>query len=171
MRSVVLVCAVGFVGLSTGCTTARYVQKNPDSGIVAVADSSNAWPFYNRDKAMDLIAKHVGPDYEIVKEEETVTGQVTHSDQQVNQVPARDPVIPFLSTTQTVVTESQRTEDVKAWFIHYRRKNAPPAPRVTEHTGADGLVRVGIDFNTTPQAKIGGDPNNPPLPSLLPTGG
>jgi hypothetical protein len=157
MRTTVAVCLAGAVTALAGCSTARYVQKNPDSGIVAVPDGTNDWPSYNRDRAIDLIVKHVGPDYEIIREEETVTGQVTTNDQHVNQVPARDPVIPFLSTTQTVVTESQTTHDVKAWFIHYRRKPLDP-----------NAQRVGIDFNTNPPTRTGSD--GPPLPSLVPAG-
>ena len=157
MRRAVAVFAVGIVTVLSGCSTAHYVQKNNDGGIIAVGNSSNDWPTYNRNKAIDLIVKHVGPDYEIVKEEETVTGQVTRADQHVNQVPARDPIIPFMTTTQTVVTESQTTEDLKAWFIHYRRKPLDPSAQ-----------RVGIDFNTNPPTRTGDA--KPPLPSLVPVG-
>jgi hypothetical protein len=157
MRPFVAVLVVGAVTALAGCSSARYVQRNPDSGIVAVADGSNEWPTYNRDRAVDLIVKHVGPDYEIVKEEETVTGQVTRNDQHVNQVPVRDPVVPFMSTTQSVVTESQSTQDVKAWFIHYRKKPLDPSAQ-----------RVGIDFATNPPTRTGLD--SPPLPSVLPAG-
>jgi hypothetical protein len=168
MRRAVAVCAVLSLAALSGCTTARYVQKNTDSGIVAVSDSSNVWPTYNRDKAIELIVQHVGPDYEIVKEEETVTGQRTLNNQHVNQVPTRDPVIPFMTTTQTVVTESQTTEDVKAWFIHYRKKGTSLAGATTQRVGPDGLIRVGVDFNTNPPTKTGFD--GPPLPSLVSSG-
>jgi hypothetical protein len=160
------VCAAGLVATLSGCTTARYVEKTSDGGVVAVADASNEFPYYNRDHAIDLITRHVGPDYEIVKEEETVTGKRTLSDQHVTQVPARDPVIPFLATNQTVVTESQVTEDVKQWYIHYRKKLGGTTPTVQQHVGPDGLIRVGVDFNAT--ATKGSD--GPPLPSLVPPG-
>ncbi len=145
-KRLIAICAVGIVGLLSGCVSARYVERNPDSGIVAVADNTNQWPSYNRDKAMELIRNHVGPDFEIVKEEEVVTGKVTRNDQPVSQVPVWNPIV----------------EDVTAWFIHYRRRPTDPnAPRMEVGFRSNPATRNGVE-----QASA----NGPPLPSLLPAG-
>ena len=59
---------------AAGCTSARYVQRGMDEGVVAVPDRSNSWPSFNNDKAINLIKEHVGPDYEIVEDYPSSTG-------------------------------------------------------------------------------------------------
>jgi hypothetical protein len=59
---------------NSGCTLAHYIYRQPDYGVVAIPSNTNSWPFYYRDRAIELIRKHVGPDYVIVKEQTVVTG-------------------------------------------------------------------------------------------------
>jgi hypothetical protein len=57
--------------LAAGCaSSARYVDKTPAGGVVAVPDARH------RDDALALIKQHVGPGYVIVEEKEVPTGQV-----------------------------------------------------------------------------------------------
>jgi hypothetical protein len=70
--------AAGLLGL-VGCTSARYVQVTRDGGIVAIPENTNVWPTYYRDKAMALIQEKCPDGYEIVWEEEAVTGTVAHT--------------------------------------------------------------------------------------------
>ena len=45
---------------------------------MAIPSNSNQWPTYYRDKAEKLIGEKCPDGYEVVMEEEVVTGQVTH---------------------------------------------------------------------------------------------
>lgn len=56
------------------CSSARYVLKEPETGIIAMpADTPR-----NREKATELMAQHFPNGYIIDREQETVIGQVTH---------------------------------------------------------------------------------------------
>lgn len=70
-------CIPVFVG---GCSGARMVHVSSDGGVVAIPSNSNYWPYYHRDRALALIKERCPNGYEIVREEEVVTGQVSHTD-------------------------------------------------------------------------------------------
>jgi hypothetical protein len=137
--SVLVVCAV--VVLS-GCSTARFVQVGQDGGVVAISNNSNRWPTYNRDRAMALIKEKCPNGYEIVAEEEVVTGQVAHTNSTTNTQEAPAVVLgganssngssrssgSFGSIAIPVGTAQQDTvqttsySDVTEWRITYRAK-------------------------------------------------
>lgn len=62
------------LGIFSGCSSARYVLKEPDTGVIAIASDTPR----NREKATALMAQHFPAGYVIDREEETVIGQVTH---------------------------------------------------------------------------------------------
>jgi hypothetical protein len=69
--------AIGVVALVaslSGCASARYVQKNPDSGIVAIPENTNVWPTHYEEAAKALIKQHVGQSFEIVEQYEVTVG-------------------------------------------------------------------------------------------------
>lgn len=99
-------CAWGM----TGCASARYVERQADSGVVAIPENSNHWPTYYRQAALDLIEKHVGPHYEILEEREVVVGQQTSNNQQIGP--------DFLAGLST-------TRELTEWRIAYRRAAVP----------------------------------------------
>ena len=63
MKRLCLLAAATVVAGLAGCTThAKYIDKNPTKGVVAVADVKY------RDEALRLISMHVGSNYTIVSE-------------------------------------------------------------------------------------------------------
>ena len=110
-----------------GCTgPARYVTKQGTDGVVSVPDDSNRWPHYYHNQAVDLIRKHVGPDYEIVKEERIATGQITKNDQRIEK--EKNPsILPWVSGESQRIKNTATTTDVTEWQITYRKTTDLPA--------------------------------------------
>lgn len=78
MKRFGLLALVAALAGAGGCaSSAKYIEKKPDSGVVAVPDDSNSWPNYNRQAALKLIEEHVGSNYEIVDEKTVKTGRQT----------------------------------------------------------------------------------------------
>lgn len=127
--------------LAAGCAgPARYVTKQGTEGVVSVPDDSNRWPHYYRNQAVELIEKHVGQDYEIVKEEQAVTGQVTHNDQHVEREEHPN-IIPWMATETQRVKNTATTTDVTEWRITYRKRNGPTTAASTA-VPAGGSVSI-----------------------------
>lgn len=122
-RLVVLGAAVAAVA---GCAGPRQVQQTAGGGVIALPSNSDAWPTRHRTTALDMIAKHVGPDYDIVSEEEVVTGHTTVNDQKTDRQATFNPAMPFLPAerekTTTTTTQVPHTE----WHIAYRKRQTPP---------------------------------------------
>lgn len=81
MRSnmVVLLAAAAITGMG-GCGKARLVEVSQQGGVVAIPSNTNSWPHYYRNQAEELIKQKCPNGYEIVQEEEFVTGQVARTD-------------------------------------------------------------------------------------------
>jgi|688.fasta_scaffold687275_1 hypothetical protein len=118
----------------TGCSgTARYVKKDTAEGIIAIPDSSNHWPYRYHDRAIEMIVQHVGPNYEILKEEEAVVGQRVSNDQNID-TETQPSILPWNQRQVQRVNNIETTRDMTEYRIHYRRKPivmpaaAPPPP-------------------------------------------
>jgi hypothetical protein len=147
---------VGLFALAGGCASpARYVEKQVDSGIVAVPSNTNAWPSYNMREAYALIEKHVGPHYEIVEQREVVTGQSTSNNTQVNTDPVANGRNPALVGEKQTATSTTTQKDLTEWRIWYRRV-ARPEPFIN-------------DVNNGGVAPAGG-PAPGTVPSVMPVG-
>ncbi len=165
MKRGVAFVLLGMIGVAGGCASpAHYVEQKGDSGVVAIPDNSNAWPNYNMRAAKELMAKHVGPNYEIVDQYQVKTGQTTRNDQQTNTELTpnrRNPNLPGEHQTTTGVTT---TQDTTEWRIVYRRVAAP----VNYDQPYGGVPGTGL-------APAGGTTaQGPPVgtvPSVLPAGG
>jgi hypothetical protein len=134
----------------TGCgTSARYVVKENDGGIVSIPSNSNSWPGYNRREAEKLMMNHFPDGYEVVREEEAVVGQTSSTNVQESRSPivVGNKAIPGLETTSTNATTSVR--DHTEWRIYYRHKQGFNVTKSPVHEGtvdAGGVERVGVDF-------------------------
>lgn len=142
--------AVVTIGLAGCGSSARYVAKDIDGGIVAIPSDTDVWPTHNRKHAEDAIRRHVGPDYEIVSEGEVVTGQVTNHDQQVRRDKADTPV-KGLTVEKEGVSATSTTRDITEYHITYRRRAAaaagtPPVPATAGRTPAGGGVQPASGF-------------------------
>jgi hypothetical protein len=131
MNSWKLVVTVALAGLSVGCAgSARYVTRNAADGVVGVPDGTNHWPYHYRDKAMAMIRDHVGPDFEIVKEEEVVTGQVVQNDQNID-TEQHPTIVPWMQNQSQRVQNTTTTRDVTEWRITYRKRTGPTVGALT----------------------------------------
>ncbi len=107
----------------TGCSTAHYVSRDQERGVVAIP-SRASWPVNHREKAMELMQAHFPQGYVIEKEEEVVIGTDTQNRTDVHAHEIGNSNI-FLGGETTYTTTTDRTE----WRITYRRASA--APRVS----------------------------------------
>ena len=108
MTRFLFAAAVLVAGLSGCASPARYVDKGPDGGVVAIPSNTDYFPTFNRSAAIEKIKEHVGPNFEITEEREVPKGQQTISNQQVN------------GKNQSNITT---TQDVTEYQIAYRRKS------------------------------------------------
>lgn len=141
--SALILCVAMAVVILSGCARPRFVEVSKDGGVVAIPSNSNQWPTYYRDKAEKLMREKCPEGYEIVMEEEVVTGQVTHTDSRtktkeapsldLGRIPydSQDPennaaslagvTIP-LGKKQEDVAATTSSRDVTEYHIHYRPK-------------------------------------------------
>jgi len=156
-RWVGLLLALGTLAGLSGCASARYVERQADSGVVAIPENSNHWPTYYRQAALNLITQHVGPHYEILEEREVVVGQQTNNNQQVGP--------DFLAGITT-------TRELTEWRIAYRRAANPHYPSVGGHTSVS--PPTGSRPVTHGSTQAGGNTVQPaggvPATSGVPTG-
>ncbi|MFO0935694.1 MAG: hypothetical protein U0798_04150 [Gemmataceae bacterium] len=118
---VISVCLVSLVGCAG---PAHFVSKQGTEGVVAVPEGTNQWPHYYHNQALDLIRSHVGSDFEIVKEEQVTTGQVTRNDQHVD-TESHPHILPWASSETQRVQNTATTTDVTEWRITYRKRTGP----------------------------------------------
>ncbi len=70
-------CVWVLLGTMTGCSSARYVLREQDRGIVAIPANTNMWPWKHRDDARKLMKDHFPTGYRIDREFEEVVGKTT----------------------------------------------------------------------------------------------
>jgi hypothetical protein len=145
MIRVTLTAGALAAGLAGCATPARYVERQPGAGVVAVPTGTDVWPSYHRRAALELIERHVGAGYEIVDEREVATGKATQNDQRVHD---RETLNPILDGARQTVTNTTTTRDVTEWRISYRKRAEPAADAVrrTEYrsgSGPDGVKPAG----------------------------
>ena len=121
--------------LSTGCasTNARTVLRERDQGVVAIPENTDRFPNYNRSQAEDLIRKHLGQEYEIVKEEEYVIGPVTTSETNFVKRPALGWLIPWRWKDEATTTSTSATRNQTEYRIYYQRRDSSRAVRPAEY--------------------------------------
>jgi hypothetical protein len=124
MKRLLVLAAALTAATGSGCANARYVQKATDEGVVAIPSNTDSWPEYYRTKALGLITAHVGPDYEIVREDEVVTGHTTVNQQDTKREATFNGSIPFLPAEKQMTTTTTTQVPQKEWQIHYRKRAA-----------------------------------------------
>jgi hypothetical protein len=142
-RAALLIIAATITAIWCGCARPRFVEVSREGGVVAIPSNSNQWPTYYRDKAEKLIREKCPDGYEVVMEEEVVTGQVTHveSRTKTKEAPSldlgkiaydsQDPENNAASLAGVKIPLGRKQEDVNAttssrdvteYHIHYRPK-------------------------------------------------
>ena len=104
----------------TGCSSARYVSRDQQQGVIAIPNTST-WPVDHRQKALDLMQSHFPQGYVIEKEEEVVIGTETQNHTDVHAHEMGNSNI-FLGGETTHTTTTDKTE----WRITYRRADNQP---------------------------------------------
>jgi hypothetical protein len=162
------VAALVVAGLSGCASPARYVEKQGDAGVVAIPADTDVWPTYNRRAAMELIEKHVGPNYEIVEFREVATGQRTSNNQEIQNEQTWNRSNPLLPANKQTVQNTQTTQDVTEVRIAYRKRAGAPMGSPMGAQGLPGTVqqtqyRAGTGAGVQPAGGI--------VPSMAPGGG
>jgi hypothetical protein len=110
-----------------GCAQVRLVERHASGGgVIAIPAHAALGSNRHRKKAEKLMAEMCPGGYVIDHEQEVITGQVTHTNTNVNR--SGVPVLsafglgPTFEDQQSTVS----TTDVKEWRIWFRPKNAPP---------------------------------------------
>jgi hypothetical protein len=157
MKRVVVLVAAVVAGLSGCASPARYVEKTVAGGVVAVPDHGQ------RDEALTLIKKHVGPDYVIVQEGEVPTGAVTTTTENRSNGSVVTRAFSWFTgdkgNTTTVTAASTATE----WRIYYTR---PPMPV----PAAGGVGAPGMPGGLTPAGGTEPAILHNPQQSVVPAG-
>ncbi|MEC9095571.1 MAG: hypothetical protein VX776_02995 [Planctomycetota bacterium] len=104
----------------TGCSSARYVSRDQQQGVIAIP-STSTWPVDHRQKALELMQNHFPQGYVIEKEEEVVIGTETQNHTDVHAHEMGNSNI-FLGGETTHTTTTDKTE----WRITYRRADNQP---------------------------------------------
>ena len=119
-RAVLLLVVGGLVAGLTGCSSARYVLRESDRGIVAIPANTNMWPWKHRDDADTLMQGHFPNGYQIDREFEEVVGKTTTSGEDTDgqTVQLADGLV-TLDTGQR--RSSSTTTDVTEYRIEYSR--------------------------------------------------
>lgn len=127
------------VSLSLGCAQVRLVEKHATGGgVIAIPAHAALGSNRHRRKAEKLMAQMCPGGYVIDHEQEVITGQVTHTNTNVNR--SGVPVLsafglgPTFEDHQSTVS----TEDMKEWRIWFRPKDAPPAENLPIRATAAG---------------------------------
>lgn len=162
MKRVLVLAAAVVAGLSGCASPARFVEKTPDAGVIAIPANTDAWPTHYRREALARIAEHVGPDFEIVEEREYVTGEAVVHSQQTDRQAAVDPAAPNRPAERQTTSAMTTTRDTTEYRIAYRKRpgaagGVPGQPNVvqTQYRGT-GAAPGGV----TP---AGGLPAGPPV--------
>jgi hypothetical protein len=141
-----------------GCgSSAKYIEKRGDTGVVAIPANTDVWPSYNRRAALELIQKHVGVNYEILEEREVVTGQSTTNNQQTNIEQTVNREIFFLPAEKQTTTTTTTSRDLTEWRIVYRRvptlpASGPPLLPIGGAVPAAGQAPAGVVPSVQPAA-------------------
>ena len=120
MNAIRVVFPITVLIIFSGCSSARYVMRDPDRGVVAIPSNSTAWPFNHRKKAEQMMQEHFPEGYVIDLEEETVVGKTTqfqenHDDKAVE-------VAEGVSVGSASASGSTTTTDKTEYRIFYRRR-------------------------------------------------
>ena len=110
----------------TGCTSARYVSRDQERGVIAIP-SISTWPVDHREKALALMQAHFPQGYIIEKEEEVVIGTETQNHTDVHAHEIGNSNI-YLGGETTHTTTTDKTE----WRITYRRADNPRVSSVPD---------------------------------------
>ncbi len=170
MKRGIAFALLGALSFAGGCASpARIVSYNPadGSGVVAVPDNSNCFPFYYKDKAMALIQEKAGPNFILGPGSEVVTGQSTQTSQETDTQQTQNRKNPNVPGERQTVTGSVTQKNITEYRYSFTRGPAPVGSALTSTGVTSGLPPAG---GVTPAGGVGQLPPGT-VPSVLPVGG
>ena len=108
-----LYLAFAFASIAACTSSARFVERTPTGGIVAVPD------YRHRDEALTLIHEEVGPGTSIVDESEVVTGTDTKTIAEAGNGSIFTRIGAWFTGTKQVASTQTKTVRATEWRIHY----------------------------------------------------
>lgn len=115
LLSIALLC------LLAGCTSsARFVERRPDGGVIAVPD------YKHRDDALSLLEDEYGHRAAIVREEEVVTGSDVKTVTEVGNGSIFQRIGAWFTGTEKVATTDVKTNKSTEWRITYVTQPGSP---------------------------------------------
>lgn len=111
MRWHCLAACAAAVGLLSGCAGPRVVKSDQTGGVVAIPTNSNSWPGYYRTKAEEMIRQRCPNGYEIVSEQEVVTGQRAHTNVQTDTKEAPTVMLGGKDSTEKTDKKGNKSKD------------------------------------------------------------
>jgi hypothetical protein len=127
-RAMIGVLVAATVGCHGSGPAARYVLREPDRGVVAVPDDTDAFPTYHRTQALRLAKEHVGPDFTVTREEEFDLGPVTTNEVSFNRRDAWNWWLPWRKAETATTTNTTSTRHATEYRISYQKAGAAPPP-------------------------------------------
>jgi hypothetical protein len=107
MRAGPWICAALLAGVTSACASARFVVVEPGGGSVAIFRNTPAY----REKALALISAQCPGGYDIVREEEVVTGETVTRERSTEYDRVRE---------EARTREEKRTRSATEWRITFR---------------------------------------------------
>ena len=108
-----LYLAFVFASIAACTSSARFVERTPTGGIVAVPD------YHHRDEALSLIHEEVGPGISIVDESEVVTDTNTRTIAEAGNGSIFTRIGSWFTGTRQVASTETKTVRATEWRIHY----------------------------------------------------
>lgn len=119
MRRLLFVAVLA--GLAGCASPARFVERTPTGGTVAVPD------YDHRDEGIALIKREIGPNYAIVDEKEEVIGTDTKTIAESGTGSIFTRIAAWFNGTKQVAKSETKTEQEKEFRITYVRTPPPGA--------------------------------------------
>lgn len=120
MRSFSLLIAFSSLAAAGCVSSARFVDRNSDGGVVAVPD------YAHRDQAIALLKREIGPNYQIVDEKTVQIG----TDSKTTVVSGSGSLLTrfesWFTGTQQVATTETKTEPESEFRITYVKTTPQP---------------------------------------------
>ena len=108
-----LCLAFVFASVAACTSSARFVERTPTGGVVAVPD------YHHRDEALSLIHDEVGRDVAIVDESEVVTNADTKTIAEAGNGSIFTRIGAWFTGTKQVASTETKTIKATEWRIHY----------------------------------------------------
>ena len=132
-----LYLAFVFASIAACTSSARFVERTPTGGVVAVPD------YHHRDEALSLIHEEVGPGTSIVDESEVVTGTDTKTIAEAGNGSIFTRICSWFTGMRQVASTETKTVRATEWRITYQNQLEPRVGDISNKGKTSGLTPAG----------------------------